>query len=94
MAPTRSGLLGPAARVVVPDDVDDPGVRKASGRVTPPHHVRWSAPVVRYDLDDRAGRVPVYEQVLQEGADEDVRDFIPVMARRWHGPLRRASSTP
>jgi hypothetical protein len=40
--------------------------------------VRWSDPGRRYDLSDRWDRALVYEQVLTEGTDEDVRRFIDV----------------
>lgn len=43
-----------------------------------PLRVRWSGPRRRYDLDDRQDRALVYEQVLAEGTDEDVRRFIDV----------------
>ncbi|MHB8439347.1 MAG: hypothetical protein ACYDD4_09320 [Acidimicrobiales bacterium] len=76
---TRSRELGPEARpVTVPDDVDDPAIVKLSGVVTLPLHVRWSGPPKTYDLSTRADRARVYEQVLREGADEDVRAFIDV----------------
>jgi len=51
---------------------------KASGRVSLPHHVRWSGPPLQYDLADPNDRARVYEQVLQEGTDDDVRYFIDV----------------
>jgi hypothetical protein len=76
---TRSSELGPAARpVAVPEDVDEPGIRKAEGKVALPLHVRWSGPPKTYDLADRADRVRVYEQVLREGDEADVRRFIDV----------------
>lgn len=62
----------------IPDDVDDPGVRKASGVVTLPRWVNWSRRDPIYDLADRRQRVRVYEQVLREGAAADVRYFIDV----------------
>lgn len=43
-----------------------------------PLHVRWSGPPKRYDLADRWDRVRVYEQVLREGTDSDVRYFVDV----------------
>jgi hypothetical protein len=77
MARTRSRQLGPAARrVAVPDDLDEPIVAKASGRVELPLHIRWSGPAVVYDLNDRADRARVYEQVLREGTEDDVRFYI------------------
>src|SRR5262245_38757127 len=77
MAKTRSAKLGPASRpVAVPDDLDEFASTRAGGVVELPFHVRWSGPAVRYDLDDRADRARVYEQVLREGTDDDVRQFI------------------
>ena len=40
--------------------------------------VRWSGPRRRYDLARRADRALVYEQVLTEGTDDDVRWFVDV----------------
>jgi len=75
MARTRSLTLGPAARpVAIPEMVDwEP---TASGTVTLPFHVRWSDPVVAYDLATRPDRIRVYEQVLREGTEADVRHFV------------------
>jgi len=64
--------------VAVPDDVDDPRHEKASGVVQLPSNVRWSGPPKTYDLDDPIDRARVYEQVLREGTDDDVRRFIDV----------------
>ncbi len=77
MARTRTRELGPAARpVAVPADIDDPSLPKASGRVVLPAHIRWSGPPIGYDLDDRSDRARVYEQVLREGTEDDVRFYI------------------
>lgn len=77
MASVRTHDLGPAARPVsVPQDLDDPALGKASGRVELPLHIRWSGPPLIYDLDDRADRARVYEQVLREGTEDDVRFYI------------------
>lgn len=62
----------------IPDDVDDPGVDKARGRVTLPRRVNWSRSDATYDLSDRRPRARVYEQVLREGTADDVRYFIDV----------------
>ena len=71
--------MGPASRpVAAPDDAGNRGLVKASGRVTLPHRVRWSGPPLQYDLTNRTDRARVYEQVLQEGTDDDVRYFIDV----------------
>ena len=51
---------------------------KATGVVELPSWVRWSGPLRRYDLRRRADRALVYEQVLTEGTDADVRTFIVV----------------
>ena len=82
----RTRELGPDARpVAVPDDVDDPRHAKAQGLVTLPAHVRWSGAPKVYDLDNPVDRARVYEQVLREGSDDDVRTFIDVdvLAKLW-----------
>jgi hypothetical protein len=77
MAHNRSPELGPATRpVAVPDDLDDPSLPKARGRIKLPLHIRWSGPPIVYDLDDRADRARVYEQVLREGTEDDVRYYV------------------
>ena len=75
MARTRSLTLGPAARpVAIPEAFDwEP---TASGTITLPFHVRWSDPVVAYDMAVRADRLRVYEQVLREGTEADVRHYV------------------
>jgi hypothetical protein len=75
----RSRTLGPDSRpVALPSDIDDPSVEKTTGRVVLPRHVRWSNPELSYDLEDRGDRIRVYEQVMREGTEEDVRRFIDV----------------
>jgi hypothetical protein len=61
--------------VAVPDDLSS-AMPKASGRVELPVHIRWSGPALIYDLDDRADRARVYEQVLREGTESDVRYYV------------------
>lgn len=79
VATTRSSELGPDARpVAVPDDAADPAIEKAAGLVELPLHVRWTGHPKRYDLTKRQDRLRVYEQVLTEGNDDDVRRFIDV----------------
>jgi hypothetical protein len=76
MARTRGSWLGPAMRpVAVPDDLGDPALPRARGRVELPRHIRWSGLPITNDLDDRGDRARVYEQVLREGAAEDVRYY-------------------
>lgn len=82
----RSRSVGPDARpVAVPDDVDDSRHAKAGGHVELPIWIRWSGEPITYDLDDPVERNRVYEQVLREGTDDDVRRFIDVdvLAREW-----------
>ena len=77
MATTRTPTLGPASRqVAVPADLRDASVPNAHGRVQLPLHICWSGPPVTYDLDDRADRARVYEQVLREGTEEDVCFYV------------------
>ena len=77
MAHTRTRRLGPAARpVAVPEDLDATSRLKATGHVELPLHIRWSGPPIAYDLSNRADRARVYEQVLREGTDDDVRYFV------------------
>lgn len=74
---TRSSTVGPATRpVAVPDDLDDVSFPKATGVVELPFHIRWSDPPVTYDLRRREDRVRVYEQVMREGTEEDVRYYV------------------
>jgi len=86
MSRGRTRTLGPDARpIAVPDDVDAPGQVKAEGVVTLPTHVRWSGESKTYDLSNEQDRARVYEQVLREGTDDDVRAFIDVdeLAEMW-----------
>lgn len=77
MATTRTERLGPASRpVAVPDELDPVDGLKATGIVELPFHIRWSEPSVVYNLDLRADRVRVYEQVLREGTPEDVQHYV------------------
>jgi hypothetical protein len=78
-ASTRGPGVGPAARPVsIPDDLDTTQRRVIRGRVALPLRVRWSGPPRTYDLDDPHDRLMVYEQVMAEGTDDDVRSFIDV----------------
>ena len=77
MARTRNPWIGPASRpVAIPDDIDDPSLAKASGLVELPLHIAWSDPSLTYDLSRRTDRLRVYEQVLREGTEDDVRYYI------------------
>lgn len=76
---TRSALVGPAARpVAIPDDLGESDWQPPRGTVALPLRVRWSGAPRSYDLGDRGDRILVYEQVMTEGTDDDVRRFIDV----------------
>jgi hypothetical protein len=62
--------------VAIPEDLNDPSLPKAAGQIELPAHIRWSGPSMTYDLDDPVDRARVYEQVLREGTEDDVRFFI------------------
>jgi hypothetical protein len=55
------------------------------GVVRLPNHVFWSGPERTWDLQDRRQRIQVYELVLTEGNEEDVRRFIDLddLAELW-----------
>ena len=83
--------------VSIPDDIDDRSVEKATGVVELPLRVRWSGPSRTYDLDDPRQLRRVYEQVLREGTDDDVRYFVDLdtLIENWSElvlpqPIRRA----
>jgi len=73
----RTGWTRP---VSVPADVDDPSLDKERGVVELPARVSWSGPTRRWDLSDRRQRAQVYEIVLSEGTDDDIRRLIDVDA--------------
>lgn len=84
--PVSPSLRGVDARpVAIPDDVDDRISVKATGRVRLPFTVYWSGSSPAFDLDDRRDRAYVYQVVLREGTDDDVRRFIDVdeLIRLW-----------
>jgi hypothetical protein len=60
----------------IPEDIDL--CEKARGLVQLPHSIQWSGPRRWYDLDVLADRARVYEQVLREGTEQDIRRFIDV----------------
>ena len=76
---SRNQLLGPDARPVAlpPPDYDRAKVR-SRGSVSLPIHIRWSEPAVQYDLKIPADVRRVYEQVLREGTESDVQEYIDV----------------
>jgi len=73
----RSQLLGPDARPVsLPGPDCDRSKTLPGGKVVSPSHIRWSEPSVTYDLDDPADLLRVDEQVMREGAVEDIQEYI------------------
>ena len=46
------------------------------GRTRTPELGPASEPAITYDLDSRADRIRVYEQVLREGTEDDVRFYV------------------
>jgi hypothetical protein len=60
----------------VPEDLDSTSTANASDRIELPFHVRWSGPPITYDLSNRDDRARVYEQVLREGTEDDVRRYV------------------
>lgn len=73
----REGAEGPrwARPVAVPDDLGSSREHE-TGVVELPLHIRWSGPHRVYDLGDPDDMRRVYEQVLREGTEEDVRRFV------------------
>jgi hypothetical protein len=61
--------------VAVPVDLST-AKPKANGRIELPSHIRWSGAPLTYDLDNRSDRARVYEQVLREGTESDVRFYV------------------
>lgn len=61
----------------LPADLDELADPKAEGVISLPLHIDWSQRR-SYDLDDRADRRRLYEQVLREGTVEDLQRYIDV----------------
>ncbi len=73
----RTGWESATTRpVAIPDDIADCDATKALGVVELPPHIRWSGSSRTYDLDNRRDRARVYEQVLREGIEDDIRHFV------------------
>ena len=70
--------------VPTPDDIDDPGITKAAGVVELPIHIDWSY-AGPFDLDDEVQRRWLYQLVLTEGNEDDVRHYIQldVLLEMW-----------
>jgi hypothetical protein len=69
--------------VALPDDIETSP--KATGVVALPVRVYWSDRARTWDLSDPRQRARVYEIVMTEGTDDDVRRFIDVdeVTRLW-----------
>jgi hypothetical protein len=77
MVSSRSSDLGPASRpVAIPDDFATATCVKPSGVIRLPNRIHWSGPDLTFDLDNAADRRRVYELVLVEGTEEDVRHYV------------------
>jgi len=63
--------------VCIPDDLVDRSLPKASGVVTLPGHIAWSAPYT-FDMDNRKQLIYMYQTVMTEGLDDDVRYYIDI----------------
>lgn len=62
--------------VAIPDDMDDGP--KAADVIELPLRVDWSSERRSWDLRDERERAQVYEMVLTEGTDDDVRAYIQI----------------
>ena len=77
MAVSRSSTLGPASRpVAIPLGFDTSNDVKAQSEVQLPIHIWWSEPKRVFDLGSPKDRLRVYELVLSEGDEDDVRFFV------------------
>ena len=78
----RDGWSRPVA---LPDDFGRSDQAPEHGVVTLPVNVFWSGPDRKWDLANRRQRIQVYEMVLTEGTEDDVRRFIDIdeLVRLW-----------
>lgn len=63
--------------VEIPDDLGDRPAAIRSGWVKLPNRVAWSGQG-EYDLDDPRGWAHVYELVMTEGTEDDIRAYIDI----------------
>ena len=74
---SRSSTLGPSSRpVAIPFGFDTSSDGKAQGEVELPIHIWWSEPKRVFDLRSTKDRLRVYELVLSEGDEDDVRFYV------------------
>ena len=76
----------PTARVrpvAVPDDLGEHA--PVSGIVELPLSIRWSGSPIEFDMSNQRHLRSVYEQVLREGTEDDVRRYVraSVLADVW-----------
>ena len=77
MVISRSTILGPASRpVAIPLRFDTSSDVKAQGGVELPIHIWWSEPRRVFDLRSPKDRLRVYELVLSEGDEDDIRFYV------------------
>jgi hypothetical protein len=84
---SRSSTLGPASRpVAVPSGLDTSQDAKARGEVELPIHIWWSEPKRIFNMENTKDRLRVYELVLSEGDEEDVRYYVQFddLQSSWH----------
>lgn len=88
--------------VEIPEDLGGGIVAPVTGRVKLPNRIAWSGQG-EFDLEDRRDRMYVYQLVMTEGSEDDVRRYIdvahlvemwddmwlsPHVRERWHRWLR------
>ncbi|WP_420442912.1 hypothetical protein, partial [Candidatus Poriferisodalis sp.] len=72
--------------VKIPDDLGEDTVAPVTGRVRLPNRIAWSGQG-EFDLEDRRDRMYVYQLVMTEGTEDDVRRYINVdhLMEMWSG---------
>ena len=77
MTLTRSSLLGPGSRpVAIPTDFSEESIAGTSGVVRLHSGIWWSGAPLVLDSENHDECIRLYEIVLTEGTDEDVREYI------------------
>lgn len=62
--------------MAIPPGFDTSDDLKAEGIIELPVHVWWSEPTRTFDMRDLKVRIRVYELVLSEGDEDDVRFYV------------------
>ena len=77
MVTTRSNAIGPASRPVsIPADFGPASNARFTGEITLKGNLWWSGEPLRLNTNTQRELMRLYEIVLTEGLDEDVRNFI------------------